>query len=77
MAPLVSRMLVAADNLHAANPSVAQALKDLDPLPLQEIARRCQRAGAEFLDLNPWMRKSPLPLSCVATASLQGLQITT
>jgi len=53
MAPLVSRMLVAADNLHAANPSVAQALKDLDPLPLQEIARRCQRAGAGLLDLNP------------------------
>lgn len=40
VAPLVSQMLVAADNLHASNPSVAQALKDLDPLPLQEIARR-------------------------------------
>jgi 5-methyltetrahydrofolate corrinoid/iron sulfur protein methyltransferase len=46
-------MMVAADNLHAANPAVAEALKDLDPRPLQEVARRCQLAGAELLDLNP------------------------
>ncbi len=48
----MSRMLVAADNLHAVNPSVAQSLKELDPQPLQAIARRCQLAGAQLLDLN-------------------------
>ena len=46
-------MIVAADNLHALNPVVAAALKDLDPGPLQELARRCEQAGAKILDLNP------------------------
>jgi 5-methyltetrahydrofolate corrinoid/iron sulfur protein methyltransferase len=46
-------MMVAAYNLHAANPAVAEALKNLDPRPLQEVARRCQLAGAKLLDLNP------------------------
>jgi len=46
-------MIVAADNLTGANPAVAQALRDLDPHPLQDLARRCQAAGAHLLDLNP------------------------
>ncbi len=46
-------MIVAADNLHALNPLVAAALKDLDPGPLQELARRLEAAGAKILDLNP------------------------
>jgi len=46
-------MMVAADNLHANNPVVVEALKSLDPRPLQQIARRCQLAGADLLDLNP------------------------
>jgi cobalamin-dependent methionine synthase I len=44
---------LAADCLTAANPRVAQALADLNPAPLQELARRCQEAGAQLLDLNP------------------------
>ncbi len=46
-------MIIAAENLTGANPVVAQALKDLDPKPLQDLARRCQEAGAHLLDLNP------------------------
>ncbi len=46
-------MIVAADNLTGANPVVAQALRDLDPKPLQDLARRCAAAGAHILDLNP------------------------
>ena len=46
-------MIVAADNLHALNPVVAAALKDLDPGPLQELTRRLEAAGAKILDLNP------------------------
>jgi len=44
---------VAADNLTASNPAVALALHKLDPQPLQELARRCEQAGAQLLDLNP------------------------
>ena len=46
-------LIVAADNLHALNPAVAQALHDLNPRPLQELARRCEQAGAYWLDINP------------------------
>jgi cobalamin-dependent methionine synthase I len=46
-------MIVAADNLTGANPVVAQALRDLNPTPLQDLARRCAEAGAQILDLNP------------------------
>lgn len=46
-------MIVAADNLHALNPVVAAALKNLEAAPLQELARRCEQAGAKILDINP------------------------
>lgn len=46
-------MILIADNLHALNPIVAEAMKRLDPKPLQDIALRCLKAGAEALDLNP------------------------
>ncbi len=46
-------MLLAADNLHALNPVVRDALHDLDPKPLGELAVRCVRAGAKLLDINP------------------------
>ncbi|HMK35259.1 MAG TPA: dihydropteroate synthase [Desulfomonilaceae bacterium] len=46
-------MLLAADNLHALNPVFADALERLDPNPVQTIAKQCEAAGADLLDLNP------------------------
>lgn len=46
-------MIVAADNLQVLNPVVAGALNELNPRPLQELARRCEGAGAQLLDINP------------------------
>uniref|UniRef100_A0A7V6A3Z5 Dihydropteroate synthase n=1 Tax=Desulfobacca acetoxidans TaxID=60893 RepID=A0A7V6A3Z5_9BACT len=46
-------MIIAADNLTGADPVVAQALKDLDPGPIQDLAVRCARNRAHLLDLNP------------------------
>ncbi len=46
-------VILAADNLQALHPGVARALEELDPRPLQEIARRCEQAGARLLDINP------------------------
>ena len=46
-------MIVAADNLTSSNPAVAAALNSLQPQPLQDLARRCEDAGAALLDLNP------------------------
>ena len=46
-------MITAADNIHALNPQVAEALRVLNPSPIQDIVRRLERAGARLLDLNP------------------------
>jgi 5-methyltetrahydrofolate corrinoid/iron sulfur protein methyltransferase len=46
-------LIIAADNLNILNPEVARALNDLDPRPLQELARRCEAAGANLIDINP------------------------
>lgn len=46
-------MKVIADNLNAMNPLVAEALKTLDPRPIQELALRCSQAKADFIDINP------------------------
>jgi len=46
-------LIIAADNLHALNPAVSQALDTLNPQPLQELARRCEDAGAGLVDINP------------------------
>ena len=45
-------MIVVADNLHVVNPSVAEALAGLDPKPIQDLAVRCQAAGAQAIDIN-------------------------
>jgi cobalamin-dependent methionine synthase I len=46
-------LIIAADNLNILNPAVARALNALDPRPLQELARRCEQAGANLIDINP------------------------
>ncbi len=46
-------MLLAADNLNAVNPVVAAALQHLDKRPLQDLVRRLDQCGVDFLDLNP------------------------
>ena len=46
-------MMTAADNLNVLHPGISEALKTLDPAPLQEMARLCEQAGARFLDINP------------------------
>ncbi len=46
-------MILAADNIHALNPQVADALARGDREPLARLARRCEEAGALLLDLNP------------------------
>lgn len=46
-------MILVADNLHALNPVVAEALDKLDAEPIRKIVRRCEQAGARWIDLNP------------------------
>lgn len=46
-------MKVVADNLNALNPVVSEALKKLDPKPLQALALQCTQARADFIDINP------------------------
>lgn len=46
-------MQLAADNLHALNPVVSEALRKLDPKPLQDLVRRCELPGVQYIDINP------------------------
>lgn len=46
-------MLLAADNIQGLNPAVADAMRDLDPVPITELARLCESQGADLIDINP------------------------
>lgn len=46
-------MYLAADNLHALNPVVSDALQSLNPGPLQQLVRQCGLPGVRFIDINP------------------------
>lgn len=52
-------MMIVADNLHVINPTVAQAMADLNPKPIVDVVTRCQKAGAQAIDIN----SGPLPKS--------------
>ncbi|MBA4367091.1 MAG: dihydropteroate synthase [Desulfobacterium sp.] len=45
-------MKLVADNLHIINPVIQKALETLDPRPIQEIVARCEKAGADAIDIN-------------------------
>ena len=46
-------MIIVADNIHIVNPLVEKAIKEMDPSPIQDLARRCEDAGANIIDINP------------------------
>lgn len=46
-------MIIAADNLSAARPSVRQAIQDRDGQAIAGLCQRAATAGAHWLDLNP------------------------
>lgn len=53
-------MIIAADNLHVINPAVADALAHCKPEPLQDLVLRCERAGAQVVDINSGpLKKKP------------------
>jgi len=42
-----------ADNIQITDPLVAKALAEMDPLPIQDLAKQCEEAGADIIDINP------------------------
>ena len=46
-------MQIIADNIQITDPVVEKALNEMDPLPIQDLAKRCEDAGADMLDINP------------------------
>ncbi|MEJ2037488.1 MAG: dihydropteroate synthase [Desulfosarcinaceae bacterium] len=53
-------MLIVADNLHVIDPLIAAALEDMNPGPIQTLARKCLSAGAQALDINSGpLRRGP------------------
>jgi 5-methyltetrahydrofolate corrinoid/iron sulfur protein methyltransferase len=47
------KLLLAADNIHGLNPVVADAMQNLKREPIQDLVKKCEEAGAEFIDINP------------------------
>jgi 5-methyltetrahydrofolate corrinoid/iron sulfur protein methyltransferase len=46
-------MILIADNLTVTNASIAKAIDDMNPGPIQDLVFQCERAGAEAIDINP------------------------
>ncbi|MBW1781913.1 MAG: dihydropteroate synthase [Deltaproteobacteria bacterium] len=46
-------MQIIADNIQVTDPRIAKALNVMDPLPIQDLAKRCDKAGADAIDINP------------------------
>lgn len=46
-------MKLAADNLNALNPRVVEALRELNPIPIRDLAKRCALPGVDYIDINP------------------------
>lgn len=46
-------MIIAADNLRVTDPAVATAIDQFDPEPIVRLARHCESAGADWIDINP------------------------
>jgi 5-methyltetrahydrofolate corrinoid/iron sulfur protein methyltransferase len=45
-------MILIADNLQITNPVIQEAVEQLDPEPIQFLAKQCEKAGAEAIDIN-------------------------
>lgn len=46
-------MQIIAENIQITDPRIEKALNEMDPLPIQDLAKRCDKAGADFIDINP------------------------
>ena len=42
-------MQIIADNIQVTDPLVAKGVEEMDPLPIQDLARRCEAAGPTYL----------------------------
>jgi 5-methyltetrahydrofolate corrinoid/iron sulfur protein methyltransferase len=42
-----------ADNLQITNPTIEAAIDHLNPLPIQDLVKKCESAGAHAIDINP------------------------
>ncbi len=45
-------MKLVADNLQITNKTIENALSTMNPEPIQEMVKKCERAGADALDIN-------------------------
>jgi len=46
-------MKIIADNIQITDPTIARALEEMDPLPIQHLTEQCESAGADVIDVNP------------------------
>jgi len=45
-------LILVADNIQIINKTISEAVEDLNPLPIQNLAIKCEKAGAQAIDIN-------------------------
>jgi 5-methyltetrahydrofolate corrinoid/iron sulfur protein methyltransferase len=67
-------MLLVADNLTVTNPVVASALSQRAPGPIQKLVQRCEKAGAQAIDLNSGpLSKTPEEIFAFLVETVQAV----
>ena len=66
-------MIRVADNLQITNPAIAKAVDKMDPEPIGELVKRCEKAGAEAIDINSGpLLKDPEKKICFLVETVQA-----
>lgn len=66
-------MILVADNLTVTDPRIENALADMDPGPIAEMAARCEAAGAQAIDINAGpLGKQPEEKMAFMVRAVQG-----
>jgi 5-methyltetrahydrofolate corrinoid/iron sulfur protein methyltransferase len=50
-------LILVADNLQITNTTIQKAVGEMNPIPIQELVKKCEAAGADAIDIN----SGPLP----------------
>jgi 5-methyltetrahydrofolate corrinoid/iron sulfur protein methyltransferase len=67
-------MILVADNLTVTNPTVARAIEERSPGPIQSLVFQCERAGADAIDINPGpLTKDPEDKMTFLVATVQSV----
>ena len=67
-------LLLIADNLQITRADIGHALEEFNPLPIQQLVKRCEEAGAEAIDINSGpLTRNPHPKMTFLVQTVQDV----